>query len=62
MDVGNEEIDLRMKNLLSWQNILNNRQIAADSQSRRRQIANQGEVLCGGIIPIYLSLPNKWEP
>ena len=26
-DVGNEEVDLRKKNLLSWQNILNSRQI-----------------------------------
>ena len=29
-DVGNEETDLRIKNLLSWQNNLNIRQIAAD--------------------------------
>ena len=29
-DVGNEETDFRIKNLLSWQNILSNRQIAAD--------------------------------
>ena len=29
-DVGNEETDFRTKNLLSWQNILSNRQIAAD--------------------------------
>ena len=29
-DVGNEEIDLRKKDLLSWQNILNSIQIAAD--------------------------------
>ena len=28
--VGNREIDLRIKNLMSWQNILNNRQIAAE--------------------------------
>ena len=39
-DVGNEETDFRIKNLLSWQNILSNRQTAADieekmSQSRR---------------------------
>ena len=29
-DVENEETDFRTKDLLSWQNILNNRQIAAD--------------------------------
>ena len=29
-DVGNEEADFRIKNFLSWQNILRNRQIAAD--------------------------------
>ena len=39
-DVGNEETDFRIKNVLSWQNILSNRQIAADmkkkmSESRR---------------------------
>ena len=28
-DVGNEETDFRIKNVLSWQNILSNRQIAA---------------------------------
>ena len=28
-DVGNEETDFRIKNL-SWQNILSNRQVAAD--------------------------------
>ena len=28
-DVGKEETDFRIKNLLSWQNILINRQIAA---------------------------------
>ena len=38
-DVWNEEIDLRKKNLLSWQNILNNRQIAADIEEK---LANQG--------------------
>ena len=27
---GNEEIDLREKNILSWQNIWNSRQITAD--------------------------------
>ena len=58
-DVGSEEIDLRIKNLLSWQNILNKRQIAAD---REEKLANQGEVLCGGINRIYFSLSNKWKP
>ena len=29
-DIGSEEIDLRIKNLLSWQNILNERQITTD--------------------------------
>ena len=54
MDVGNEEIDLRIKNLLTWQNILNNRQIAAD---RKSFLANQGEIFRrGGISRIYLSL------
>ena len=33
-----------MKNLLSWQNILNSRQIAADIEEK---LANQGEVLRG---------------
>ena len=52
-DVGSEEIVLRIKNFLSWQNILNKRQIAAD---REEKLANQGEVLCGGINRIYFSL------
>ena len=52
-DVGNKEIDLRNKNLLSWQNILKSRQIAADIEEK---LANQGEVLRGGISRIYLSL------
>ena len=33
-DVGNEETDFRIKNLLSWQNILSNRQIAADIKEK----------------------------
>ena len=33
-DVGNEETDFRTKNLLSWQNILSNRQIAADIEEK----------------------------
>ena len=57
--MGNKEIDLRKKNLLSWQNIWNSRQIAADIEEK---LANQGEVHRGGISPIYLSLWNKWEP
>ena len=58
-DVGNEETDFRIKNLLSWQNILSNRQIAADIEEKW---ANQGEVLRWGISPIYLSSSNKWKP
>ena len=50
------EADLRIKNVLSWQNILSNRQIAADIEGKW---TNQGEVLCGGISRIYLSLANK---
>ena len=38
-DAGNEETDLRIKNVLLWQNILSKRQTAADieemTQSRR---------------------------
>ena len=44
---------------MSWQNILNNRQIAADIEEK---LANQGEVLRGRISRIYLSLSNKWKP
>ena len=33
-DVGNEETDFRIKNLSSWQNILSNRQIAADIEEK----------------------------
>ena len=33
-DVGNEEADFRIKKLLSWQNILSNRQIAADVEEK----------------------------
>ena len=58
-DVGNEETDFRIKNLLSSQNILRNRQIAADIEEK---LANQGEVLRREISPIYLSLSNKWKP
>ena len=58
-DVGNEETDFRIKSLLSWQNILSNRQIAADIEEKE---ANQGEILRWGISPIYLSSSNKWKP
>ena len=37
IDVWNKEIDLRKKNLLSWQNILNSRQIAADMEKKISQ-------------------------
>ena len=33
-DVGNEQTDFRIKNLLSWQNILSNRQIATDIEGK----------------------------
>ena len=33
-DVGNEETDFRIKNLLSWQNILSNRLTAADIEEK----------------------------
>ena len=33
-DAGNEERDVRIKNLLSWQNMLSNRQIAADIEEK----------------------------
>ena len=33
-DVGNEETDFGLKNLLSWQNILSNRQIAAHIEEK----------------------------
>ena len=47
-------MDLREKNLLSWQNILGSRQIVAAIEEKS---ANQGEVLhtCGGISRIHLS-------
>ena len=57
--VGNEKIDLGQKNLLSWENILNNRQIAADTEEK---VANQGEVLQEGISCICLSLQKKHKP
>ena len=56
---GNEEIDLRIKHLLPWQNILKSREIAADIEEK---VTNEGEVLRGGISRIYLALSNKWKP
>ena len=58
-NVGNEEIDLRKKNLSSWQNILNSRQNTADTEEK---LANQVEFLRGGITRIYLSISSKWKP
>ena len=43
-DVGNEEIDFRMKNLLSWHNILSNRQIAADIEKKKEPIKEKSFV------------------
>ena len=34
MHAGNEEIDFRIKTLLSWKNILSNRQIAAGIEEK----------------------------
>ena len=45
--------------MLSWQNILRNKQITADIEKKR---ANQGDVLRGGISRIYLYLSDKWKP
>ena len=39
-NVGNEETDFRIKNLLPWQNILSNRQIAEDIGEK---CVNQGD-------------------
>ena len=58
-ELGNEETDFRIKNLLSWKNTLSNRQISADIEEKW---ANQGEVPRRGISPIYLSSSNKWKP
>ena len=58
-DVGNEETDFRIKNVLPWQNILSNRQVAANIEEKW---ANQGEVLRWGINPIYFSSSNKSKP
>ena len=33
-DVGNEGTDFRIKNLLSWQNILSNKQVVADIEEK----------------------------
>ena len=56
--MGSEGTDLRQKNLWSWQDILNSRQVAAVTEEN---LANQREVLCRGISCIYLSLSNKWK-
>ena len=32
--IGNEQTDFKIKDLLSWQNILSNRQIAADLEEK----------------------------
>ena len=53
--MGNQETDLTIKSLLSWQNILSNRQIAANIEEKW---VNQGEVFRRGIGRIYLSLAN----
>ena len=58
-DVGTEETDFRIKNLLSWQNILSNRKSAADIEEKWD---NQGEVLRRGISPNYPSSSGKWKP
>ena len=60
--VGNREIDLRIKNLMSWQNILNNRQIAADAADIEEKLANKGGFLRRGISGNYLYLSNKRKP
>ena len=59
MHAGNEEIDFRIKTVLSWKNILSNRQIAAGIEEKW---ANQGELVRARISPIYLSSSNKWKP
>ena len=33
-DAGNEGTDFRIKKLLSWQNVLSNRQVAADIEEK----------------------------
>ena len=33
-ELGNEETDFRIKNLLSWKNTLSNRQITADIEEK----------------------------
>ena len=58
-DAGIEETDFRIRKLLSWQNILSNRQIAVYVEEKW---ANQGEFVRAGISPIYLSSSNEWKP
>ena len=50
-DIGIEEIDLRKKNKLSWQNTWKSRKIAADI---KEELGNQKGVLHGVISLIYL--------
>ena len=50
-DIGIEEIDLRKKNKLSWQNTWKSRKIAADI---KEELGNQKGVLHGVIGLIYL--------
>ena len=45
--------------MLSWQNVMKSRQIAADIEEK---LVNQVELLRGGINRIYLSLSNNWKP
>ena len=52
---GKSRNRFKNKNLLSWQNILSNRQIALNIEEKW---VNQGEVFRRGIGRIYLSLAN----
>ena len=54
-DLENQETDFRIKNFLSWQNILSNRQIAADIEEKWASPSSR-------ISPNYLSSSNKWKP
>ena len=44
--------------MLSWQNILNSKQIVTDTEVK---LTNQGEILCGTIRHIYISSSSKWK-
>ena len=59
VSVRKRKIDLEKENLLSWQEVFNNRQIAADIEEK---LPKQGKVFRGRISRIYLSLSNKWKP